>query len=390
MNHPAANLTSSTESVQENRRVLCVDDDQNVLDGLERLLFEDFDVQTVPSAVAALELINPQEPFAVIISDMRMPKMDGAEFLKRVRALAPDSVRILLTGQTDLNSAISAINEGHIFRFLCKPCPQETLIQALEAAVKQYRMLTREHEMLESTFMNTIKMFMEALSMETPMAFNRAETIKDYVVFMAHRRGLGNIWIYKMAAMLSQLGCITLPAQTLNRIATGCQLSQNECAMYDDHPLTGARLLARIPRMKEVAAIIRYQRGAPDDAPEITRTGADMLHTALALDQLVVTGMEVQQALNKLRGEGTFKPELLDAMADFRPNEQPGLVKAVKITELTPDMVLNEPVCTRKGAVVLDKGEKLHAVQIARLINFARDTAVMEPVNVCLPAGTYG
>ena len=389
MNHPQANSTTAPVEAEENRRILCVDDEQNVLDGLERILFEDFEVQTAPSAAEALELIDPKKPFAVIVSDMRMPKMDGAEFLKRARARVPDTMRILLTGQADMNSAISAVNDGHIFRFLWKPCPQETLVQALEAAVKQYRMITREHELLENTLMGAVNVLMDVLSMASPIAFSRASNIKDYVSHMARRQGLADQWIYKLAATLSQLGCITLPTDTLDKIYIGQQVSEKERKMYDDHPLTGARLLAQIPRMEEVAEIVRNQRGASDDATVITRIGADMLHTALAIDHQVTNGMEIQWAINTLRKEGGFNPELLENLMDFKSADQASLIKAVKIAQLKPDMILDEPVCTSKGAVVLAKGEKLQSVQITRLINFSQGTALKEPVNVRLPAETY-
>src|SRR5690606_18712073 len=98
-------------------RILCVDDEPNVLAGLERTLFDDYDVTTANSGVEALEILAEEEPFAIIISDMRMPNMDGATFLAEARKLEPDTVRMLLTGYSDVEAAISAINDGQIFRF---------------------------------------------------------------------------------------------------------------------------------------------------------------------------------------------------------------------------------------------------------------------------------
>ena len=103
--------------------ILCVDDDANLLEGLKRQLRKQFTLETALSGEAGLVVVKEDGPFAVVVSDMRMPGMNGARFLAQVRAMAPDTVRILLTGQTDIQDAIVAVNEGHIFRFLTKPCP---------------------------------------------------------------------------------------------------------------------------------------------------------------------------------------------------------------------------------------------------------------------------
>ena len=118
-------------------RILCVDDEQNVLDGLMRTLRTSYSVETALGGAAGLDKIRTTDSFAVIVSDYRMPHMSGAEFLAAAREIAPDAVRVLLTGQAGLDGAIAAVNEGHIFRFLTKPCPTDVLIKSLNGCVKQ-------------------------------------------------------------------------------------------------------------------------------------------------------------------------------------------------------------------------------------------------------------
>ncbi|MGC4086448.1 MAG: response regulator [Polyangiaceae bacterium] len=109
-------------------RILCVDDEPRVLEGLERTLFDHFEVMTLSKPEQALELLERgDESFAVVVSDMRMPGIDGATLLAHARRLAPDTTRVLLTGHADMEAAVAAINQGHIYRFLCKPCPPEVL-----------------------------------------------------------------------------------------------------------------------------------------------------------------------------------------------------------------------------------------------------------------------
>lgn len=119
-------------------KILFVDDEPSVLDGFQRLLRREFDVSTALGGYQALALIKSSGPFAVIISDMRMPEMNGAEFLARVREKAPDSVRMLLTGHADLDTAIEAVNRGNIYKFLTKPCDKAHLVDAIESGLALY------------------------------------------------------------------------------------------------------------------------------------------------------------------------------------------------------------------------------------------------------------
>jgi DNA-binding NtrC family response regulator len=129
-------------------RILCVDDESRVLQGLQRLLYRDYQVVTAAGFEAAVACLDASEPFAVVMSDLRMPGMSGAVLLAEMRRRAPDTVRLLLSGEGELGATTLAANEGHIFRFLTKPCPPETLLRALADAVNQYRLITSEKLLL--------------------------------------------------------------------------------------------------------------------------------------------------------------------------------------------------------------------------------------------------
>ncbi|MFH0902209.1 MAG: ATP-binding protein [Pseudomonadota bacterium] len=122
-------------------RILCVDDEANVVEGLRVALRKRFDIRTATSGVQGLREISQGGRFAAIVSDLRMPHMDGTTFLAQARKLAPTTVRLLLTGNADLEKAIEAVNEGNIFRLLLKPCPLPTLSAALDAAVEHHGQL---------------------------------------------------------------------------------------------------------------------------------------------------------------------------------------------------------------------------------------------------------
>lgn len=129
----------------ERPRILLVDDDQVILDALSRQLHSQFDITTATSGNQALSLVMSRGPFAVVVSDLRMPGMDGVTLLYLIRKTAPETVRILLTGGADVESAAMAVNDGNVFRLLLKPCPRGMLLRALEASIEQYQANTARH-----------------------------------------------------------------------------------------------------------------------------------------------------------------------------------------------------------------------------------------------------
>src|SRR5258708_28569397 len=115
-------------------KILCVDDDLNILLALQRQLRKQLQLYSALGAEKALAAIERDSPYAAIVTDLQMPGLNGLELLARVKEISPDMVRIMLTGQADLSTAIRAVNQGSIFRFLTKPCSTEEMTVTLEAA----------------------------------------------------------------------------------------------------------------------------------------------------------------------------------------------------------------------------------------------------------------
>ena len=367
-------------------RILCVDDEPNVLEGLERILFEHFDVSTATSGAEGLEILSSEDAFAVVVSDMRMPEMDGAAFLARARETVPNTVRVLLTGHADMNSAISAVNDGHIFRFLCKPCPQDVLLRSLNAAAEQNRLLLAEQELLESTLRGAVEVLSEVLSIASPAAFSRCRNVQAYVSHMTQRLGIEDPWKYDLAALLCQIGCISVPPETLDRVYAGQALSALEQEMLNKHPEIGHQLLVQIPRLAQTAAMIRGQLGTWEPSAPEEQLGAAMLRLALALDSRVTAGATVSAGLADVKKGGAHRPELLGAMEGFRSSVRADAVKAVYVREMRSGMVLDEDVRAKNGNVVVGKDRELSTALIGRLTNFAAGTGLVEPIRVRVPA----
>ena len=148
--------------------ILFVDDAPDLLLALQVMFRGRFDVQTANGAEDGLASIRRHGAYAVVVADMRMPMMNGAQFLAQVRELSPDSTRMLLTGNADMATAIEAVNQGNIFRFLTKPCNKQELTDAINAGVQQYRAHIAEKEKLESTQFGNIKLLTDVLRAANP------------------------------------------------------------------------------------------------------------------------------------------------------------------------------------------------------------------------------
>lgn len=133
-------------------KVFFIDDDENILKAFQRDFRKRFDLLTATGGQEALKHSFTNDPVAVVVCDMRMPGMDGLELLMRIRDISPDTVRIMLTGNSDQQTALNAINQGRIFRFYCKPCPTQTLAEGIEEGIEEYKQIVAEREILEQAF----------------------------------------------------------------------------------------------------------------------------------------------------------------------------------------------------------------------------------------------
>lgn len=287
------------------RKILCVDDEENVLRAFERNLRLHFEIETAAGPGAGLRAVQERGPYAVVVSDLRMPEMDGIQFLAAVRKLAPDCVRLILSGNADLESAIAAVNEGNVFQFLTKPCPADTLRGAIDGALKQHRLVVAERELLEETLNGVIGMLAEALAPVSPFVFSRSLHVRRYVRHMATHLRFPNLWELDAAATLSLIGCAAVPAEILKNVYAGNAVTADEQKIFDSHPLVAYRCLAEIPRMEAIAEIVRWQTTPfrelrSMNLPEIAATGAQMLMIAHQFDSLVSRGASAHSALSEM------------------------------------------------------------------------------------------
>ena len=366
-------------------RILCVDDEPNILLAMERQFRKQFEIHTAVGPVLGLQAIAEQGPFAAVVSDLRMPVMDGIEFLTRVRADSPDTVRVMLTGQADMDAAIAAVNQGNIFQFLTKPCPVDTLTRALNSAIEQHRLITAERELLEQTLRGSIAVLSEILSLVNPLAFGRAQRIRRYVVHMAAKLELQDRWQFELAAMLSQIGSVTVPPDVLDKYYRVEPLTAEEAQILAAQSRVGHDLLGRIPRLEVVARMVPHQEtkwthgAAKSDAAVI---GAALLKVARDFDEQMTRGAESEPTLAAMKRNVQYNPDFVDALQQVHVEESCRTLRLVSLAQLRTGMIMQEDVRSRNGLLLFGKGQEVTESAIARLKSFAQTVGIVEPLRV--------
>lgn len=378
--------------MEPNKKILFVDDDEYVLEAMKRNLRRAFTVHTAASGEAGLREIEEHGPFAVVVSDMSMPGMDGATFLAKVCERAPDTVRIMLTGQADLNNAMAAVNEGNIFRFVTKPADPKIMARAMKAAFDQYQLVTAERNLLEETLNAGVGVLVDMLSITNPAAFSQTMRVKDVVMKLAGRLEVKDRWQLELAALLSQLGAVTVPVETMTRYFSGAPLSEHERKMIEEHPAVAWRLINSIPRLEQVARIVKHQQHdagpmeytAEFDPSDTVRCGAWILRTAIDFDMLMSQGLSRAQSMMSMQTrQDAYHPRVLTALGHIDIQERKDAVKVVRVPELCNGMVLAEDVKSHNGVLIVTRGQKVTDTLRRCLENNYIQSNIPDMVRVC-------
>ena len=323
-------------------KILCVDDDANILAGFQRNLRKQFSLDTAVGGEEGLKAIEANGPYAVVVADMQMPGMSGIQFLAKVEECARDTVRIMLTGNADQKTAMDAVNEGHVFRFLNKPCTPESLAVTLEAALGQYRLVTAERDLLENTLSGCIRALTEILSKVNPKMAASSEALRDQIRQLAGKLQVHEPWEIEVASMLANVGYVTLSPSIMLKSTVGLPLSEAEKGSIARIPEVSSNLVLKIPRMQNVAQIIRNMRknfdgsgfppgaGGDQDIP----IGSRILRVLTDLSEHERNGDSYREALGKMKQVvGVYDPQVLEA-ANSVFAHQPRPARRPAITDL--------------------------------------------------------
>jgi len=372
-------------------RVLFVDDEPNVLEAIQRTLRKQVDLRTAGGAIDGLRALREEGPFGLVVADMRMPAMNGAQFLAKVREQEPDAVRMIFSGQSDIQAAIAAVNEGHIYRFLSKPCPPEQLLAAVAEGLKQHQLIISEKILLEQTLSGAVKMLIEILGMVSPAASGRAGRLQRYTIELARALGLAERWQWGLAAFVSQIGCVALPKDMILKVDGGQSLTDAEKQLYESHPHVASKLLAAIPRLEDVAAIVTAQfgplnfTGLPKEISrwDVRSVGQLLLRTCFEYDRLVARGATREGAVHTLIAAKLGLPDaVLTVIPSLSTIQQETLIRSIRLRDLAIGMILDEDLVSPQGIRLVPAGTEVTRTLIIRLTTIAGGVGVVEPFRV--------
>ena len=378
-----------------NSKILFVDDEENILLAYARNLRKRFQLDTALGGREALDRLRQEGPYAVIITDMRMPGMDGIQLLEEIREHYPDTVRLMLTGNSDQQTAMDAVNKGAIFRFLTKPCESEDLACSLTAALEQHRLLTVEKDLLERTLKGSILMLGELLSMLDPASFGRSQQVADLAKLIADEMAMDNAWMMEVAAILAHIGIHTLPPTVLAKLQNGAFLGGVEREMCHRIPEIGANLIRCIPRLDEVASIVYYAQKnfngtgfPPDDVKgDLIPEGARILRVASDFVTTMIPKGSASAAIQNMSNRlAWYDPRVVQALRNLISRREdiddPPSTRPVALDDLQVGQRLAENVETLDQWLVLPRNTVIGRTHLEKMRNFHRLAGLKEPLFV--------
>lgn len=403
--------------------LLFVDDEPGILSALRRLFRpQGYRILIAEGGAAGLDILA-KEPVDLVISDMRMPEMDGATFLKQVRQRWPKVTRILLTGYADITSTVAAINEGEIYRYIAKPWDDNEIVLIVREALERRRLeeenrrlseLTRRQNEelkelnagleqkvaertaevraalgeLKKTYLATVQVFAGLVELRAGQAGGQlgghGRRVADHARGLAKRLGLGDgdVQTVMLAGLLHDIGKIGLPDGLLGKPFN--TLTPDQRAQVMKHPTVGQNLLMSIEKLRDCALLVRHHHelydgsGYPDHLTAMAiPIGSRILavandYDALQAGTLVQRPLRADEALTFLidnRGK-RYDPQVVDCFAQLlaESGKKTATELPVRALHLQPGMVLSRELNHSDGYLLLARGSALTKEIIAQLV----------------------
>ena len=378
-----------------NNKILCVDDEESILRGFKLNLRKDFDVHLASNGVEGLEVFEQEKDFAVVLSDMRMPEMDGATMLSEIKKRNHEVVTILLTGHTDFESAVAAVNEGNVFRMLSKPCPPETLIKVLKAGLEQHDLIISKRILLDKTLRGSVDALAQALSTAKPLFFGRAQRVRRMANELAEMMKVPARWRVDVASVFSQLGYLSLPESVSEDVYYKRDLTPEVKELVKQVPSDTQKLISIIPGLEEVDEILQkidIQHRFEKDSGNGVRLLASILRVALDFEFYEEQGHDRSVIIQTLKSrKDDYDPVVSDSLSNLLVvAEQTFKLEEISLKSLEVGMRLAQELRLEDGFLVASSGADVdrQLIKVIRNYNscyaespFPKKIQVTVPVN---------
>ncbi|MDD4736849.1 MAG: response regulator [Kiritimatiellae bacterium] len=392
-------------------KVLLIEDDYQ-LRMLEKRLLQNLGHEPIlcEDAETALEQLKREMP-PFILLDMVLPGMSGLEFARSVRNMPEGDVPYILAATSWPEDQLRSILEAGANDYIQKPIDinlfnvRVRIAEQVIGSIQDRRRMQQQmkemvtQDVLESTLNGFIRVVTNLLSQVAPQAFGRAERVSRIVADFSTLVNLENDWELSAAAMLCQIGCVTIPPEVLNRALSDEVLSEQEYELFSAHARNGAELLSHVPRMESVARLVAYQdkhfdgSGLPNDSVQgdDIPVGSRILKIALDLDMLNQQDVSRAEAFRELASRtGWYDPKLLGIFTCSEEQPPRGAAKRVWIEQLEDGMVLAENVLSKSNALLVMKGHEITPMIRKQLSNFSKNYHIQQPIEVYTPGIPLG
>lgn len=380
-------------------KVLFVDDSVQLLSAIKRRLRKDLDLVVAEDAATALELMRTEGPFAVLVTDQNMPCIDGITLMETSMKAAPQTMRILMTGQDDPGITLDAVNRAHAYAVLKKPCSPESVLRVVSDAIERFKNLNTEQDILANTLLGTVEAVTGALGISGPDA-RRVISMRSCASKLAGQFQGIKPWQLDLAVMLTPMIRASIPPATRQKIDAGEPLNKDENMVLERAPQAVHDRLVRIPRLEEVAEAILYCNHGYDGSgyPRNGKRGPEIpllcrLYKIVADLGSALQTSGVPRSLSEgfsilRRNEKLYDAKLLEAcrqhltetsVADTAPH-----YRAVDVApnSLADGDIIDSDVRTVYGGLVLKAGPVITSTLLQKLQHVHREQGLAGPIKV--------
>lgn len=344
-----------------NNKILCVDDEEAILRGFKLNLNNKFELHFASDGIEGLELFKREGGFAAVLSDMRMPRMSGAEMLHEIKKIDSEVVTVLLTGHTDFESAMAAVNDGNVFRMLSKPCPPDVLRKVLKDAIEQYDLITSKRILLDQTLRGAVDALAQSLAITQPLFFGRAQRVRRMANGLAEAVQLVESWRVGVAAIFSQLAYLSIPNHLSESVYYRKDLKPELKAMLKDLPEETLKIIDLIPGLTDIREILQRIDIQPkfemDDGSGI-RTAASILRVALDYDYYQEQGHADALIIQTLISRAdTYDQKITEALSQFIDADSNSYsLEEIDTKDLAEGMRLNQDLLLEDSMLIASSG----------------------------------